>query len=360
MPRVKKQPEPILNIESVVDKLLKGYEDKKYIIVNYEWFYDYHKLLNMVSKEFTLRLIPDKEGIPIIELSATHTVSVVVRIPILSTNIEEDFLTKIKYITPYSKFNNNFLLFIFDENKISYRHMYKANVNIIEPNNDTYISKREFVSEDEEFTEYEPEEDDEIEDESTSTDNDSSQIENRITTSGYEFLSIVDESIDVVSENCYNRIDEELIRSVVAFIPINFENLRDIFNRFDNTEVRVELFKDNLELRSKTFTHGKNRIVNLKIQPIHNFNKRLIFFISSKSFTQFKTLSTSFKIVPHEDKKIFKQVELKIVCKETVEGRRCGITMFPSNFKDKNNKTSNGFNIYNSALVFIPEIEKNQ
>lgn len=359
MPRVKRQVTPELNVETVVDKLLKGYEDKKYIIVNYEWFYDYHKLLNMVSKEFTLRLIPDREGIPIIELSASHTVSVVVRIPILSTNIDEDFLTKIKYITPYSKFNNNFLLFVFDDHKISYRHMYKANVNIIEPGNDTYVSKREMAFEDEESPEYEPEEDDEIVGDSRS-DNNEPLSPASSSSSGYEFLSIVDESIDVVSENCYNRIDEELIRSVVAYVPINFENLRDIFNRFDNTEVRVELFRDNLELRSKTFTHGKNRVVNLKIQPVHNFNKRLVFFISSKAITQFKTLSTSFKIVPHEDKKIFKQVELKIVYRETIEGRRCGITMFPSNFKDRDSKTSNGFNIYNSAMVFVPEIEKNQ
>lgn len=359
MPRVKKVlPPPDVNNEKILKELLLGFEGKKYIIMNYDYFYDYYKLVSTVSKEFVIQYIPGSSKNPQIEITAKYNVSINVRIPIIKTNIDEIFLMKITYVTPYSKYNNGFLLFVFDENTISYRYVYNSKFKTLRLDNSLFQQKKkEITINSDDHLSIKNEEKFEEEDEYgfNMIDKETEYGLQQNDTS-LNFSSMVDEKIELFCDTFFSELDLSLIQSVVAHLSIGFDHLKEIFTKFGNSKVQIELFQNTIELNSASPTHGKKRKVTLKVINVDKslYNTRLSFFIRPSAITQFKTLTSSFSVVPYDDKKIFSKVELKIVYKRNESESQTGITLFPGNvLLDRIN--SDEFDIYNSVMIFIPE-----
>lgn len=352
------------NNQELLKRLIVGAEDKKYIIINYRWLFDYYKILNMVSKEFTFRYNPAHETKDFIEISAFNDVIVVAKIPIIQTNITEEVLIKIKYIVPFSKYNDNLFVFIFDENVISYRYSYNTRLKILSTNNDKYFSLYSFSKKKtDEFEENDiaSEEEDENEDEYSIdfSDNELPIENNNIAKDMLSFSFLAEEEISISQETCYRNIENTLIKNVICYMSIDFDHLKDIFNKFGNTRLQISVKGNTMTMKAVNPNHNKKTTVTLAVLNVNNdfFNKDVNFFINTKSIIQFKSLSANFSISPNEDKKIFKIVEFKIICQETNDKNIYGITLFPGNFKSLKDSKVDNFDLYNSLMIFIPQNE---
>lgn len=368
MPRKKVKDVVKINYENnqeQVNRLIYDADDKKYIIINYSWLYDYYKILSMVSKEFTFRynpIFPETKNF--IELSAFNDVIVVCKIPIIHTNIKEELLIKIKYIVPYSKYNDNLFVFIFDNNTISYRYSYNTKLKILNINNDKYNSLYSYSKKNiEEYEEQCCNSDEECDGSNEYTldisDNEADIInENKINDiQNASFLA--EEEISITQESCYKNVENGLIKNVICYTAIDFDHLKDIFNKFGNTRLQINIKGNVMRLKTISPNLNKKSTVTLSVLNVNKnyFNKEVSFFINTKSIIKFKSLSANFSISPHEDKKMFKTVEFKIICKESENKNMYGITLFPGNFKSIKDSKVDNFDLYNSLMIFIPAIE---
>ncbi|QKE44536.1 hypothetical protein Yalta_089 [Yalta virus] len=347
------------NTQEMINKLVVDAENKKYIIINYNWLFDYHKILNMISKEFTFRYNPSPETKNFIEISAFNDVIVVAKIPIIYTNITEEILVKIKYIVPYSKYNDNLFVFIFDENTISYRYSYSTKMKILSMDNDKYFSLYSFSKKSEdEFEESDVVSDEEEDDYTVDLSEDESCVIRQSPTNDTINVSfLAEEEINVSQESCYRNIENTLIKNVVCYTAIDFDHLKDIFNKFGNTRLQITVKGNQMTMRTVNPTFNKKTTITLAVLNVNPnyFNKEISFFINTKSIIKFKSLSANFSISPNEDKKIFKTVEFKIICQEHEDNNIYGITLFPGNFKSIKDSKIDNFDLYNSLMIFIPQ-----
>lgn len=366
MPRKKVKENIEINYENnqeLVNKLITGAEDKKYIIINYTWLFDYYKILNMVSKEFTFRYNPSLETKHFIEISAFNDVIVVAKIPIIHTNIKEEILVKIKYIVPFSKYQDNLFVFIFDDNTISYRYSYNTRIKILNTNNDKYFSLYSFSKRsNDEFEENDLASEEEDDDEYTVQYESDTEVEEKkeIENNGQlDFSFLAEEEISITQESCYRNIENTLIKNVICYLTIDFDHLKDIFNKFGNTRLQIGVKGNIMTMKAVSPNYNKKSTVILSVLNINKnyYNKEISFFINTKSIIKFKSLSSNFSISPNEDKKIFKTVEFKIICQETEDKNIYGITLFPGNFKSLKDSKIDNFDLYNSLMIFIPQNE---
>lgn len=364
MPRKKIKENVEINYENnqeLVNKLIVGAEDKKYIIINYTWLFDYYKILNMVSKEFTFRYNPSPETKHFIEISAFNDVIVVAKIPIIHTNINEEILVKIKYIVPFSKYQDNLFVFIFDDNTISYRYSYNTRLKILNTNNDKYFSLYSFSKKSlDEFEENELASEEEDDDEYIVQYESDNELEGKkeIESNGQlDFSFLAEEEISITQESCYRNIENTLIKNVICYLTIDFDHLKDIFNKFGNTRLQITVKGNSMIMKAVSPNYNKKSTVTLTVLNINKdyFNKEVVFFINTKSIIKFKSLSANFSISPNEDKKIFKTVEFKVICQESEDKNIYGITLFPGNFKSLKDSKINNFDLYNSLMIFIPQ-----
>lgn len=347
--------------QELVNKLIANIENKKYIIINYYWLFDYYKILNMVSKEFTFRYNPSTETKDFIEMSAFNDVIAVAKIPIISTNITEEILVKIKYIVPFSKYNDNLFVFIFDENTISYRYSYNSKMKILNTDNDNYFSLYSFSKKnDEEFEEENVVSDEEYDDYTVDFSEDEGAVVKQVPTNNVFNVSfLAEEEITITQENCYRNIENTLIKNVICYTAIDFDHLKSIFNKFGNTRLQITVKGNNMTMKTVNPTYNKKSTISLTVLNVNQnyYNKEISFFINTKSIIKFKSLSANFSISPNEDKKIFKTVEFKIICQENEDKNVYGITLFPGNFKSIKDSKINNFDLYNSLMIFIPQNE---
>lgn len=369
MPRRKNKEVKEINYENnqaLINKLLKGVEDKKYIIINYVWLYDYYKVLSMASKEFSFRynpLLQETKGF--IELSSFNEVFVVAKIPIVHTNIDKEILLKIKHIAPSSKYHDNLFVFVFDENFVSFRYSYNNKLKILNTNNDKYcslysLSKKNIEEYEDDVDTTSGEEDDDEDDEYVINNSDTETDLVPSNKNGDGLLNIsflAEEEIEISQEACYKNIENDLIKNVICYASIEFDHLKEVFNKFGNTRLQITIKGDTMKFKTLSPSINKRTIITLNVLNINKkyYEKEIVFFINTKSILKFKSLGFNFSIMPHDDKKMFKIVEFKIIYQE--RGNAYGITMFPGNFDSLKQTKVNDFDLYNSLMIFIPALE---
>lgn len=367
MPRRKNKEVKEINYENnqvLINKLLKGVEDKKYIIINYMWLYDYYKVLSMASKEFSFRYNPLlQETKDFIELSSFNEVYVVAKIPIIYTNIDEEMILKIKHIAPSSKYHDNLFVFIFDGNLVSFRYSYNNKLKILNTNNDKYcslysLSKKNIEEYEDDINNSSCEEDEECDEYLiNNSDSETDLIPSNKNGGELNISFLAEEEIEISREQCYKNIENDSIKNVICYTSIEFDHLKEVFNKFGNTRLQISI-KGNV-MKFKTVSPGINKKTNITLNVLNinkkYYEKEIVFFINTKSILKFKSLGFNFSIMSHEDKKMFKIVEFKIICQE----RRnvYGITMFPGNFNSLKQTNVDNFDLYNSLMIFIPALE---
>lgn len=459
MTRVKKNVVPeIINYENNkedIKRLLYDEEtnkDMRYVIVNYEWFYDYYKAIKSLSNDFIFRYNNSEETKNIIEISFYSDMGMIIKIPICKTNLTEEFVVKINYMVPYSKFNDNLLVFVFDKNTISYRYSYKTKLSIFNLKNDNYFSlysiskdpkkniiggKKEYIketslkqraiknkteqsettqseetssennfimgdlksiintmsktsikkerqistssdtynalnlesdSESDSDTELDNNDDNTIDEESI---DDEYLIENVVPTiipnldiqtnnKIHYFSSITEEKINLNQEvTCFKNIESSCIKNVICYLSIEFDNLKDIFSKFGNSRIQVTILNNEMKFEAVSPKYDKYSIVKLFVINIDKRfqNKQISFFLNTKNISKLKSLTGNFKIVPSTDKKIFKKIEFKIVYSIQNNENIYGITIFPGNFESLSQTTVDGFDLYNSIMIYIQQDE---
>lgn len=345
--------------------LLKNIDDKQYFIINYSWFKDYYKIVNAVYQESVLRYNPSEETKHFIELTAfSNTIIAVVKIPIIITNITSIFISKINHNIFFSKYNNNLIALIFNENNISIRYSYTTQHKFIELNNKGYYSlsfvknfKNKEISDNEE-------EDEELEDkelyiiENNNIDNLEEFNTNNKDLCFNEYIKsnlLLEETFSINNKDkIYHSINDNIIKNVICYISLEFDNLKDIFKKLGNGKININIKRNKMILNSIIPKYNKQ--ITLKISVVHinknTYDKDINFFINSNAITKLKSLSSNFNIISTDNKKIFKIIELKVVMNNT---NNYGITIFPANFTDKNRINNKIFDIYNSILLYIPE-----
>lgn len=405
--------------------ILKGITGLSYFLLNYNCFTDYFKILKSISNESDLRYCDDEKTKNIVEFTAISEGSmIVVKIPLIETNVTKTFIGKLKHDITFSKYNNGLFVIIFGDDFVSTRYTYTSNTKPIELKNDKYFSlvsmnKNKSVFDNEESYEDKNEDDtssvyseenyaisdDDLysEDEEESSNNilisNSNQIvpiqnsdellsnENKEQIKNGEMISIVtrDESCageysqqvydttptlyfnslteEVTKVGPINRIyqtsDDKIIKNVICYTSIDYNQLRDIFKNLGNTRVQVSIKGDIMSFHSINAAVKKSNIeynvvcVNPEFQ-----NKDFHFFINSKSFFKLKSLDSNFSIMSTSNKKIFKRIEFKIVADTSDPNNYIyGITIFPSNFEETkhtyNKMHGQFFDIYNSIMIFI-------
>lgn len=346
--------------------LLKNIDKQQYFVINYLWFKDYYKIVNAVYQESVLRYNPSKETKHFIELTAfSNTIIAVVKIPIITTNVTNIFISKINHNIFFSKYNNNVIALIFDENTISVRYNYSTKNKYIELNNKNYYSLsfvKNFKNKDLSDNEVE---DEELEDkelyminEEDSPDSLEEFNKNNRDLCYDEFVKsniLLEETILINNKDkVYQSINDNIIKNVVCYMNLEFDNFKDIFKKLGNGKINIIIKKNKMQLNSIIPKYNKQ--INLEISVIHinknTYDKEINFFINSNAITKLKSLSSNFNIISTDNKKIFKLVELKIVMNNN---NNYGITIFPANFTEKNRINNKNFDIYNSILLYIPE-----
>lgn len=378
MPRIKKQKEELVinygNAKNSIDKLLQGMEDYEYIVLNYKYLYDYINVLSTISGEFTMRYNPSEETKNYVEMCVFNEIIAVAKIPILHTNIVTEKNIKFDYIIPVTKFHDNLFAFIFKDKSISFRYSYKTKIKIISTNNEKYhsLSSRKKIEETEKKNDSnnvnvynsdinsDEESDDDYKlsssDEETVSDNDSETVSKNT----MNFNCKLEEEINISKIENYTNIENEFIKNVLVYMSIQYEQLKDIFKKFGNTRIRITLLGNKMTLTSMVPKFNKCTIVEL---GVININKNIIdeeisFYINTRYISKLKSLSSNFNIIPGEDKKMFKTIEFKVVSSRNNnedEKPLYGITLFPGNFPSDKDVIVNGFDVYNSLLIFIPQ-----
>lgn len=379
MPRIKKQKEELVinygNTKNSIDKLLQGMEDYEYIVLNYKYLYDYINVLSTISGEFTMRYNPSEETKNYVEMCVFNEIIAVAKIPILHTNIVTEKNIKFDYIIPVTKFHDNLFAFIFKDKSISFRYSYKTKIKIISTNNEKYhsLSSRKKIEETEKENDSnnvnvynsdinsEEESDDDYKlsssDEETVSDNDSETVSKNT----MNFNCKLEEEINISKIENYTNIENEFIKNVLVYMSIQYEQLKDIFKKFGNTRIRITLLGNKMTLTSMVPKFNKCTIVEL---GVININKNIVdeeisFYINTRYISKLKSLSSNFNIIPGEDKKMFKTIEFKVVSSRNNnnedEKPLYGITLFPGNFPSDKDVIVNGFDVYNSLLIFIPQ-----
>lgn len=379
MPRIKKQKEELVinygNAKNSIDKLLQGMEDYEYIVLNYKYLYDYINVLSTISGEFTMRYNPSEETKNYVEMCVFNEIIAVAKIPILHTNIVTEKNIKFDYIIPVTKFHDNLFAFIFKDKSISFRYSYKTKIKIISTNNEKYhsLSSRKKIEETEKENDSnnvnvynsdinsEEESDDDYKlsssDEETVSDNDSETVSKNT----MNFNCKLEEEINISKIENYTNIENEFIKNVLVYMSIQYEQLKDIFKKFGNTRIRITLLGNKMTLTSMVPKFNKCTIVEL---GVININKNIVdeeisFYINTRYISKLKSLSSNFNIIPGEDKKMFKTIEFKVVSSRNNnnedEKPLYGITLFPGNFPSDKDVIVNGFDVYNSLLIFIPQ-----
>lgn len=379
MPRIKKQKEELVinygNVKNSIDKLLQGMEDYEYIVLNYKYLYDYINVLSTISGEFTMRYNPSEETKNYVEMCVFNEIIAVAKIPILHTNIVTEKNIKFDYIIPVTKFHDNLFAFIFKDKSISFRYSYKTKIKIISTNNEKYhsLSSRKKIEETEKENDSnnvnvynsdinsDEESDDDYKlsssDEETVSDNDSETVSKNT----MNFNCKLEEEINISKIENYTNIENEFIKNVLVYMSIQYEQLKDIFKKFGNTRIRITLLGNKMTLTSMVPKFNKCTIVEL---GVININKNIVdeeisFYINTRYISKLKSLSSNFNIIPGEDKKMFKTIEFKVVSSRNNnnedEKPLYGITLFPGNFPSDKDVIVNGFDVYNSLLIFIPQ-----
>lgn len=379
MPRIKKQKEELVinygNVKNSIDKLLQGMEDYEYIVLNYKYLYDYINVLSTISGEFTMRYNPSEETKNYVEMCVFNEIIAVAKIPILHTNIVTEKNIKFDYIIPVTKFHDNLFAFIFKDKSISFRYSYKTKIKIISTNNEKYHSlssrkKNEEIEKENDSNNVnvynsdinsDEESDDDYKlsssDEETVSDNDSETVSKNT----MNFNCKLEEEINISKIENYTNIENEFIKNVLVYMSIQYEQLKDIFKKFGNTRIRITLLGNKMTLTSMVPKFNKCTIVEL---GVININKNIVdeeisFYINTRYISKLKSLSSNFNIIPGEDKKMFKTIEFKVVSSRNNnnedEKPLYGITLFPGNFPSDKDVIVNGFDVYNSLLIFIPQ-----
>lgn len=373
---------------------------QKYILLNYDIFLDYYKTADLASKTSGLRYNPDEHTKNMIELTAIgdiRNMGIVVKIPIIKTNITTNFLTILKHSISFTKFNNAYILLIFEENHfLTIKYTYQTKLTTISLNNDNYYSLsllKENESKNKEQLLYDSDHDSDESDNEINYDSDSSFSNYKNSKSQNEdvklktqkcddvnlvnnlslqtqpseiqqskhlyFSSLMEEKIAINDEKIFQTIEETTIKNVISYLVIEFDNFKDIIKRLGNGKINVIVDNNSIIFQGIIPKYDKTVTITLNALNIHPefLNKKIDFYINSKNISKLKTLTNNFSIITDNDKKIFKKIELKIVFKKNENGENIyGITFFPANFSD-NNKIINNFDIYNSIMIYIPQEE---
>lgn len=353
-----------------INYILKDINNKQFFLINYLWFKDYYKIINAVFSESVLRYNPSKETRYFIELTAvSNTIIAVVKVPIIKTNIETEFISKIKHNIFFSKYNNDIIALIFDNNTITVRHNYTTKNKYIELNNKNYYSLS-FINNFKNSTENKDEEDEE-EEELEDKEKYMIELDNDIEEKNIEEFNnknkalcygeyvncflLMEENFNIDKrDKIFQTINDNIIKNVICYLNIEFDNLKDIFKKLGNGKINIIIKKNTMYLKSIIPKYNKQ--INLEVSIIHlnksMYDKEISFFINSNAITKLKSLTSNFNIISSDNKKIFKIVEMKVVMDSK---DKYGITIFPGNFTDKNRINDNIFDIYNSILLYIPE-----
>lgn len=377
MPRLKKNKEECVinygNTKASIDSLLVGVEDYDFIVINYKYLYDYINVLSTISSEYTLRYNPSKETKDYIEICVFNEIIAVAKIPILHTNIFSEKNVKFDYIIPFTKFHDNLFVFILKDKSISFRYSYKTKIKIISTNNEKYnsLSSKKNVKEsdnDDETVEnykynsdiesdYDSDDDYKL---SSSDEDEEEKNEEIVSKNTMNFLCKLEEEINISKIENYTNIENGFVKNVLAHMSIQYEQLKDIFRKFGNTRIRITILGNKMTFTSITPKFNKSTVIDLCVINIDKtlVDKEIVFYINTRSISKLKSLSSNFNIMPGEDKKMFKIIEFKIVssvCDNEDDKKMYGITLFPGNFPSEKDVIVNGFDVYNSLMIFIPQ-----
>lgn len=378
MPRIKKQDiNNNLNInflennEKEINKLLDSINERKYFILNYLWFCDYYKIINTISEESVIRYNPNVPNCNFIEFtSISDSIIGIVKIPFMKTNIDTEFIYKIKHNISFSKYNNNILAIIFYKDSFSIKYNYSINIKPVEIDNENYFSLSKTRKDEEEEIEQSDEEEitnieknenyfiegvsDEEEEENVIKKNTYKDLE------FFKFDSVIEENLsNEDNNNVYISIDDKTIKNVICYITLEFENLKDFFKKLGNGRIDIDIYKNTMTLKSLIPKYNKKIEIKLNVLYVDEsyFEQKINFSINSNGITKLKSLTNNFNIISTDNKKIFKKVELKIVSNTQKKDMKYGITISPSNFSKNNKINDKVFDIYNSILLFIPEFK---
>lgn len=382
MPRIKKQDiSSNLNInylennEKEINKLLDSIDDKKYFILNYLWFCDYYKIINTISEESVIRYNPNIPNSNFIEFtSISDSIIGIVKIPFMKTNIDSEFIYKFKHNISFSKYNNNILAIIFDKDSFYIKYNYSINITPVEIDNNNYFSlsrtKNDVEedldqSEDEDFSNLEKNENyfiDDASEEESEIDKINKELlkKKNKNIDVFNFDSIVEENlINENNNNVYMSIDDKTIKNVICYVALEFDNLKDFFKKLGNGRIDISIYKNLMVLNSLVPKYNKKIEIKLNILYVDEsfYDTKINFSINSNGITKLKSLTNNFNIISTDNKKIFKKVELKIVSNNSKKEVLYGITVSPSNFSKNNKINDKVFNIYNSILLYIPQIK---
>lgn len=347
--------------------LLSIPKEANYVVLDYSWFYDYYKLLFLVSKKSTLKYSPEEKTKNMIELiSISEDVAVVIKVKIIKTNIKEELFSYLNHDIPFTKYQNNLLLLVFEPESITIKSYYDNSTSTVELNNNKFFTISNFNKSIEKEKETDNEEIFYDSDNYEELDNDSCDeqeldiINKTIVSNGkYNFSSIIQEKFTITDMKNFTTLNDNIIKNVICFMSIEFDNLKNIIKKLGNTEINIKLLGNKMIMETHTAKYNKNVICEFSVinQNPKYFKKSISFFINSKSFTKLKTLTSNFHIVPGTDKKIFKRVEIKVVVDDSSERPIYGLTLSPGNLNN-NTKINDGFDIYNSVLFYMKQTTK--
>lgn len=347
------------------EKLIKKDKNNIYFVLDCKKFFSRLRISNIADKESFLKYRYSEKTKDFIELvTSSEIITTVIKIPIEKTNLTEDFISFFIHPSNISKYHKQYMIFYFEPNKYTLIYEYEYNAKPINLTNNNFYSLSE-LNEEDLIEDIDDEFEEEIIDQNYIIENKNEDVGILKNKNELSFLQQFSHTyvFDSKEQKIYKTINDNIIKNVFCYLTIEFDNLKSIIKSLEESCIQVTIENNKLTLQSIVPKKRKTTTISLSVilSEENKSNKKISFFINSKSFVKLKPLDTSFYISGNQEKKIFRYAEIKIVY--DYQNNAYGMTIFPANihkFFDSSKigeeqKNLNIQEIYNSFLIFIPQ-----
>lgn len=329
--------------------------------IKYDWFEDIILLMTPIDKFSILRYSPKKPSI--VEFALNSNLLGSFKVPIIETNVKEEFIGKISHNINFSINHDNEIILEFNNEYLSVKSKSTNSQKAIDLTNDKFFSISNIdISDNEE--EYDLNSLNSANIINNNLDLDYNNYPNYdIIRKEFKFTFDINQKffIEKIS-NCEN-ISEDMIKNVICYFNIEHVDVKYMIKNLNYGKINISLENGKITFKSVSPKLNKEIIKTINVVMINNCfkNTTINFSINGLSLSKLKSINIPFRIYPSQNKKIFKKIEIKLVSSNSCfdEINSYGLTIFPGNITNREillNQTEN-FDLYSSLMFFIPQLK---